>query len=120
MSSGAFARQPLEVISVKSNSSTELERPKATTRGKTHTEALQQDRQAAIPVETVSIGGVAQPPLLNTARLCAVVGVNASTIWRWVRDRQFPKPMKPSPNVCLWRTVEVDAWLNSSTKGADQ
>ena len=37
--------------------------------------------------------------------------VTEKTIWSWVRDGKFPKPLKLSSNVTVWRMSEVEAWL---------
>ena len=37
--------------------------------------------------------------------------VTEKTIWSWVRDGKFPKPLKLSTNVTVWRTSEVEAWI---------
>ena len=46
-----------------------------------------------------------------------IVPVCASTLWRWVRLGKFPKPIKLSSRVTVWRAEDVQAWL---TRQADQ
>lgn len=84
------------------------------------------DKAEANPqgLPVASLAGVQAPALLQTSALCAHLGVNSSTIWRWIRDpkRKFPKPaVQIGSRVRMWKTVEVDAWLNSQTStGAAQ
>lgn len=40
-----------------------------------------------------------------------IIPVSAKTIWEWVRKGQFPKPVKLSDNVTVWRKSDIDAWL---------
>lgn len=40
-----------------------------------------------------------------------LVPVSHATLWRWVRDGKFPKPVKLSANVTAWRAADVQAWL---------
>ncbi|WP_256732929.1 AlpA family transcriptional regulator [Acinetobacter sp. SwsAc2] len=37
--------------------------------------------------------------------------VTEKTIWTWVREGKFPKPLKLSSNVTVWRMSEVEAWI---------
>lgn len=64
------------------------------------------------------LAGVQVPALLQTARLCVHLGVNSSTIWRWIRERNFPKPIEVGTKVRMWRAVDVENWLNSQATAA--
>jgi len=37
-------------------------------------------------------------------------GVARATIWRWVRDGQFPKPKKIGPGCTRWAMQEIYKW----------
>lgn len=37
--------------------------------------------------------------------------VSEKTIWEWVRQGKFPKPIKVSANVTVWRLSEIQAWM---------
>lgn len=65
-----------------------------------------------------SLAGVQVPALLHTAPLCVHLGVNSATIWRWIRERNFPKPLEVGSKVRMWRTVDVENWLNSQATAA--
>ncbi|MCE2747158.1 MAG: AlpA family phage regulatory protein [Burkholderiales bacterium] len=65
-----------------------------------------------------TLAGVQAPALLQTAALCAHLGMNSSTLWRWIRERNFPKPIEVGSKTRMWRTAEVDAWLNSQATAA--
>ena len=39
--------------------------------------------------------------------------ISRSTLWRWVNEGKFPKPIKLSEGVTVWRVEEVEAWLRS-------
>lgn len=62
-----------------------------------------------------TLAGVPVPSLLQTATLCAHLGVNSSTVWRWIRERNFPKPIEVGTKVRMWKAVEVEQWLTSQT-----
>lgn len=42
-----------------------------------------------------------------------IIPFSASTLWRKVRAKTFPAPVKLSENVTAWRVEEVRAWMES-------
>lgn len=58
--------------------------------------------------------------LVRVRQLAPVVGVSAMSIWRYVKDDKFPKPIKVSANVTAWRWGDVRAWLDARASGAQQ
>jgi prophage regulatory protein len=54
---------------------------------------------------------IQKPPAkyLGDTSLAARFSVSRSTIWRWVRDDQFPKPIKLGGST-RWPEVAVLAW----------
>lgn len=42
--------------------------------------------------------------------LCAALGVSRTTLWRWIDEPGFPKPIKRG-NTVLFDVAAVDAWL---------
>jgi predicted DNA-binding transcriptional regulator AlpA len=53
-----------------------------------------------------------QPDFLAVGELCAKLGISRMTLWRYMRDRAFPKPVQfagpKSPR--HWRLADVEAW----------
>lgn len=47
-----------------------------------------------------------------------LIGVSDKTIWQWVKQGQFPAPIKLSDGVTVWRMSEVLEWINSQTTNA--
>jgi|GEM_PF-1791092 predicted DNA-binding transcriptional regulator AlpA len=67
----------------------------------------------------VNLAGTQVAPLLHMAMLCALLGVDSSTIWRWIRGRDFPQPhVSVGAKVRMWRAVDVENWLNSQATAA--
>lgn len=62
-----------------------------------------------------TLAGRELPALLHTANLCYHLGVSTVTIWRWIRDpaQNFPKPIEVGARVRMWRTAEIEHWLNT-------
>ena len=44
-----------------------------------------------------------------------LVPVSHATLWRWVREGRFPKPIKLSDRSTVWRSTDVVEWLKSRT-----
>jgi prophage regulatory protein len=40
-----------------------------------------------------------------------IVPVGRSTLWEWVKEGKFPKPVKLSPRVTVWRSADVREWM---------
>ncbi len=40
-------------------------------------------------------------------------GVAPSTIWGWVKNGTFPKPIKLSANCTAWDAAQVEAWAKA-------
>ena len=43
-------------------------------------------------------------------QLAKKYGVHRTAIWRWVKNGNFPKPVKLSPGCTRWLGSAVDAW----------
>lgn len=46
--------------------------------------------------------------------------VSEKTIWEWVRQGKFPKPIRMSSNVTVWRMSEVQAWIEEQSMEVSQ
>lgn len=51
--------------------------------------------------------------ILRPREVCRVVALSRTTLWRRVRDGQFPKPIRLGPNAVGWRRSAIDEWLDS-------
>ena len=56
--------------------------------------------------------------LATTPKKPGILPVSPATIWRWVRDGKFPKPIKLGASVTGWSTNEIDAFVEASRKEA--
>ncbi len=43
-------------------------------------------------------------------------GVARSTIWLWVKEDRFPKPIKLSPRITVWNEDKIKEWMSSIAK----
>ena len=51
--------------------------------------------------------------LLRKPDVLAMLKVSHSTLWRMVRDKTFPAPVKLGRQLTAWRRAEVEAWVNA-------
>ncbi len=42
-----------------------------------------------------------------------VGGIAKTTLWRWIREGRFPKPVRLGANCIAWRADDVNQWINS-------
>lgn len=57
---------------------------------------------------------IAQPLIssiyLSDAQVANRYDVSRNTIWRWVRNKTFPAPVKLSPGCTRFKLLDVEAW----------
>lgn len=51
--------------------------------------------------------------VIRTAPLLEHLGVSRATLWRWIRDGQFPKPIRLGANSVAFLADEVEAWVKA-------
>lgn len=51
--------------------------------------------------------------VLRQGRLCRLLSISRTTLWRRVRAGDFPAPRRLGPNVVGWLEDDVRAWLES-------
>lgn len=46
------------------------------------------------------------------------VGVHEATLYRWMREKKFPAPVRLGANSVAWREHDVDEWLASRVEAS--
>lgn len=96
-----------------------------TLQGSTHNNEVQSALSAAYPAASESDKTKDKPippglsdfdKLPGTANVrlpvvCALLGVSAPTVYRWVREGRIPAPRKIGPRVSGWRVSDLRALL---------
>lgn len=54
---------------------------------------------------------IGRKPKDNDPGVPGLVPISASTLWQWVREGKFPKPVKIGPRTTAWRVEDVRAYL---------
>jgi prophage regulatory protein len=57
--------------------------------------------------------------ILRVRDLRAKVGLPLSTLYRWMSEGRFPKPVKLGPNFVGWPEHEVEVWLQGKIDERD-
>ena len=42
-------------------------------------------------------------------------GLGKSTVWLWVKENKFPKPIKLSPRVTVWDEHKIEEWIKTKS-----
>ena len=50
-------------------------------------------------------------PILRRPDVEAVTGLSRSTIYKWMDEGSFPKPVKLGPRAVGWREEQIEAWI---------
>ncbi len=58
------------------------------------------------------------PRLIRLPAVMHLTGLARSTVWSYVKRGIFPKPIKLSDRVTVWRFDEVEAWINEKIDAA--
>jgi len=62
-----------------------------------------------------------QPYLVNSAKVCQLLGISRTTLWRWkAKNDKFPQPVQLSSNVQRWRIDDVIAFADNGIEGGEQ
>lgn len=51
------------------------------------------------------------PRLVSTKYVCEVLGISRTTLWRWLSDGRFPKPMQLGPMRTVWQPCDIDDFI---------
>jgi len=45
-------------------------------------------------------------------------GLSGTTIWRKVRDKEFPAPIHLTKHIRGWRESDIEAWINDRAEAS--
>jgi prophage regulatory protein len=55
---------------------------------------------------------------MRQKQVLVLVPFSKSTLWRRVQEGSFPKPVKLSPRVTVWRTSDILSWIEAYSSGS--
>ena len=59
-------------------------------------------------------------PFLRKHRVVEIINTSDRTLYRWIREGQFPPPVRLGPNSVAWRQSVVTGWQNSRPSAREQ
>ena len=72
-------------------------------------------------IPTAPNDAIHQTGYLTKKQLRAFLGgIGSTTITDWINKKDFPKPLRISQNMPLWRVADVVRWVESMAKGLRQ
>ena len=64
---------------------------------------------------TLSASGLQR--ILSRQEVAWLLGISVTTLWRMVRDRRFPPPLRISPGRVGWPASVVRRWIEEQSGG---
>jgi prophage regulatory protein len=65
------------------------------------------------PREAIALAAI--DPLLREPAVLAVLSVSRTTLWRWIKEGRFPRPVKLSTRVAAWPASVVRGFVSSAS-----
>jgi prophage regulatory protein len=56
--------------------------------------------------------------LLRRRDVSEMLGIAASTIYRMIQDREFPRPLSIGSRAVRWRIEDIEAWRSHLVRNA--
>lgn len=50
---------------------------------------------------------------LKITEVMKMTGLAKSTVWLWVKEGKFPKPIKLSPRITVWEEEKIELWMKT-------
>ena len=60
--------------------------------------------------------------IIRLSKLCLMLGVSPTTIWRWRNQShmKFPRPVYLGSRSLGWKLADIETWINSKTLAEDK
>lgn len=49
---------------------------------------------------------------LRINQVCEQTGLKRSTVYLWISENRFPKPLKLSERITVWKEIDIEEWMN--------
>ena len=54
--------------------------------------------------------------VISRERVCAIIGISADTLRRWIKERDFPEPLQASGRAPIFDKKMVSDWIANHEK----
>lgn len=72
--------------------------------------AIREGRKERAETATLKVRAFRPGTLIRIREVCDLVGVCRATVYRWVSEGAFPRPVRISDNAVRWKVDEIEAW----------
>lgn len=55
---------------------------------------------------------IQSPKILRLPEVMSATGLSRSTIYAYVANERFPKPIKLGPRAVGWLVIDIEEWIN--------
>ena len=76
-------------------------------------EALQIDKPGS-----VCIAERFNEVLLRIDQVTSLTGISRASIYREIKAGRFPKPLKATDHISVWKLTEIERWMNGLDRAA--
>ena len=49
--------------------------------------------------------------------IAPLIPIGKTTLWKYIKEGRFPKPLKLGPRCSVWKAEDVIDWINDLEKG---
>lgn len=61
---------------------------------------------------------LAEDKLINAKQVTELCSISNRTLFNYLKDGRFPKPVRPNARTRRWRTCDVQNWINNQLEAA--
>lgn len=58
-------------------------------------------------------------PFLRDTEIASRYNISRPTVWRWVKQGKFPKPLKIGGGSTRWRLIDLQDWEQNQKPGGN-
>lgn len=73
----------------------------------------------AEPIREKLVGTPRVTRLIRLPEVISRVGLGRSTIYRWMADGDFPRPVQLGGHAVAWEEKSIDEWISAKAKRVD-
>jgi predicted DNA-binding transcriptional regulator AlpA len=70
------------------------------------------------PLASRSAPALPETGFLRQPQVLAFVPISKSTLWRRIRARTFPEPLKLSARITVWKAEDIRRWIAQQAIGS--
>jgi prophage regulatory protein len=70
------------------------------------------------PLASRSVPALPETGFLRQPQVLAFVPISKSTLWRRIRARTFPEPLKLSARITVWKAEDIRRWIAQQAIGS--